>query len=237
MKKLAVLTLSLMSLTFSQSFATTHTVNQVGETASKEELLITGVKIREIATPKSLDVNEFVSKPYAPLAEILLAVDGLLAFGKKLWPIIEGGAPVVSTKMAAAVNIVPNMDGNMGILSQMANWSVPRMRSYRVSFTNTFGMEVVGFSYTVFFQHGGNFGGKGKYIANLKVQASEVNATWGSQFDASSEFVGMSNVGTMEDPIASGIIQISYVAKGVLNKYVGAQSLFVDGAGNIGEIK
>jgi hypothetical protein len=45
--------------------------------------------------------------------------------------------------------------------------------------------------------------------------------------------INISNVGTKEAPIGSGIIQVSYKVKGYLNEVRSAQSFFVDGEGNI----
>lgn len=196
----------------------------------REALTITDVKIHEIAVT---DKANLVPITLNPIAEVIMIIDNILAIGQKIWPIIEAGAPVVSTKMAPAVSVIPNIDGTNVVLAQMENWSVPRMVSYRISFTNALNMEVVGFTYAVYFQHSGNYLGKGKYITNLKVQASNITASWGSNFEAASELIGISNVGTMEDPLASAIIQVSYVAKGVFNKLTGARSFYVDGAGHM----
>jgi len=94
----------------------------------------------------------------------------------------------------------------------------------------------VGFTYTIFFQHSGSYNGKGKYVTNLKVQASDIYSMWGSNLTASSELIGISNVGTLDAPVASGIIQVSYTAQGIVNQNVGAKSFYVDGNGHIAPI-
>jgi hypothetical protein len=214
-------------------FATTTPNLQATALKNREALTITDVQVREIemtdlAAPKSLTLN--------PIGDIIMILDNILAIGQKIWPIIEAGRPVVNTKMAAAVSVIPNIDGTNVVLNNMENWSLPRMVSYRISFNNALGMEVVGFTYTVYFQHSGSYQGKGKYITNLKIQASNVAASWGSNFEASSELIGISNVGTLENPLASAIIQVSYVAKGVFNQYAGARSFYLDGAGHMSPI-
>ncbi|MGZ3789398.1 MAG: hypothetical protein ACXVLQ_12795 [Bacteriovorax sp.] len=229
MMKLSILALFLFSSV--PSFAGQKL--QTNELKNREALTITGVKVREIETAeKFAPTAPFLN----PIGDVIMVIDNLLALGQKIWPIIEQGRPVVTTKMAPAVSIIPNIDGTNVVLNQMANWSLPRYVSYRMSFTNAFGGEVVGFTYTIFFQYNGNYNNKGRYVTNLKVQASDINASWGSDFDASSELIGISNVGTMENPLASGIIQVSYVAKGVFNQHAGATSFYVDGAGNISPI-
>jgi len=200
---------------------------------SNEMLTVTDVKVTEI---ERQDVADFTTPFLNPIADVISVIDNLMALGQKILNIIEQGKPVVNIQMAPAISIIPNIDGTNVVLNNMANWSVPRMVSYRLSFTNALGMEVVGFTYTLFFQHHGSYNGHGKYVTNLKVQASDVAAMWGSNFTATSEFVGMSNVGTMEEPIGSGIIQVSYIAKGLLNQKLGSRSFYVDGNGVISPI-
>lgn len=168
-----------------------------------------------------------------PIGEITMILDGLLAIGKKIWPIIDAGRPVINNKLIPATSILPHLENPMGVLTQMANWSIPKARSYRVSFKNGFNSEVVGFTYTVYFQYNGSLNGVGKYVTNLRVQASQIYMAWGFNFDAVSELVGIANVGTAEAPVASGIIQVDYAVKGLINETRSSQSFYVDGTGNI----
>lgn len=176
---------------------------------------------------------ELPTTPGNPIGEITMIVDGLIALGKKIWPIIDAGRPVINNKLIPAISILPHLDNPAGVMTQMANWSVPVTRSYRVSFKNGFNSEVVGFTYTVYFQYNGNLNGVGKYVTSLKVQASQIYAAWGFNFDAVSELVGIANVGSAADPVASGIIQVAYTVRGLLNESRSAQSFYVDGNGNI----
>jgi len=96
---------------------------------------------------------------------------------------------------------------------------------------------MVGFTYTVYFQHSGSLKGNGKYIAGLAVQASEVSAAWSTTFDATSELVQVANVGTSMDPVASATIRISYKVRGLLNEMRNAQTFYVDGRGQIKSIQ
>ncbi|RPJ71876.1 MAG: hypothetical protein EHM20_14270 [Alphaproteobacteria bacterium] len=168
-----------------------------------------------------------------PIGEISIMIDSLIAIGKKVWPIVQAGQPVLTNRLIPATSILPRLDNPRGVMDQMAEWSIPKSRSYRISFKNGFGSEVVGFTYTIYFQYNGSLNGVGKYVTNLRVQASEIYASWGFNFDAVSELVGIANVGSALNPVASGIMQVSYVVKGMLNEVRSAQSFYVDGAGNI----
>lgn len=190
------------------------------------------VEVEAFALPIENRV-ELPTTPGNPIGEITMIVDGLIALGKKIWPIIDAGRPVINNKLIPAISILPHLDNPAGVMTQMANWSVPVTRSYRVSFKNGFNSEVVGFTYTVYFQYNGNLNGVGKYVTSLKVQASQIYAAWGFNFDAVSELVGIANVGSAADPVASGIIQVAYTVRGLLNESRSAQSFYVDGNGNI----
>lgn len=193
-------------------------------------LKITSVTVSEVET-----ITPMVELPSAanPLGEVIATIDGIIAIGQKIWKIVDAGRPVITTKLAPTVSVLPHLEGENPTLNQMANWSVPKVRSYRVSFKNGFNSEVVGFTYTIYFQFNGNLKGTGKYITNLKVQASEIYTAWGFNFDATSELVGIANVGSAEAPVASATMQISYAVRGLVNESRSAQGFYVDGAGNI----
>ncbi len=192
---------------------------------------IKNVEIHEIDPLTS--VVELPGVTATPIDEISIIIDGLMAIGKKIWPIIEAGKPVVNNRLIPAVSILPHLDGEAPVLNQMANWSIPKVRSYRVSYTNGYGSEVVAFTYTIMFQHNGDLNGVGKYVTSLRVQASQIYVAWGFNFDATSELTAISNVGSVKDPVASGIIQIAYTVKTIINESRSAQSFYVDGLGNI----
>lgn len=167
-----------------------------------------------------------------PVEEISMMIDSLIALGKKVWPIIEAGRPVLTNGLVPAISILPRMEGTSGVLYQMANWSLPSTRTYRISYKNVYGLEVIGFTYAIYFQHGGSLNGVGKYVTSLLVQASDIYAAWGGfKFDVTSELVSIANVGTVEAPVASAIIKINCKAKSILNEDQSSQSFYVDGNG------
>lgn len=200
------------------------------------ELTISSVEVYEVESFEEKAVVTLPKAPSNPVDEIAMYVDGLIAIGKKIWPIIDAGRPVINTTgLIPSLSVLPELEGSgkRAEMNQMANWSAPRSVTYRVSFKNYLNSEVIGFNYTVFFQYNGSYKGNGKYITSLKVQASKVYAAWGFNFDATSELINVANVGTDENPVASAIIQISYKAKGLLNEVRNAQSFYVDGNGTM----
>lgn len=175
------------------------------------------------------------SLPLNPLDQVAMYVDGIIALGQKVWPIIEAGKPVVNLKgMQPSLSVLPRFphSNTHTELYDMENWSQPKAVSYRVSFKNWYKKEVIGFTYTLYFQYNGSYQGNGKYITSLLVQASEVTAAWGFKFDASTELVNIANVGTAANPVASAIIRVSYKGR-ALNESGYSQSFYVDGNGNL----
>jgi hypothetical protein len=236
----------LTTLLFTALVGTSHA--ELALDKNDPALMIAGVTVTEvepisdaftdlIELPKQPTAPTAPTIPATPIGEVISIIDGIIAIGQKIWPIIDAGRPVINTKLGSAISIIPHMEGENGVLNLMANWSLPVIKSYRVSFKNSLGGEVVGFTYSIVFQYNGNLNGVGKYIASLKVQASQIYAAWGFSFDALSELNGISNIGTKESPIAGGIIQVSFNVKGLLNETRGSQSFFVDGNGHFQVLK
>ena len=195
----------------------------------------------EVTPLETAEKGNTVTLPSAPgagigLGEVAMIIDGLLAIGKKVWPIIDANRPVITTTgLAPALSVLPQFDVNARNveLHQMAGWSHPKAASYRVSYKNIYGGELVGFTYTVYFQFNGSHNGVGKYLTSVTVQASQVSAAWSMNFDAQSELVSVANVGTSMEPVASAIIRISYKVRSLFNEMRDAQSFYVDGLGNL----
>lgn len=174
--------------------------------------------------------------PANPVDQVIMIIDGLLALGKKIWPIIDAGRPVIDEKLAPAVSVLPHLNDSTGVLNEMENWSAPKVLSYRVSATNKWGSEVIAFTYSILFQYNGDLNGKGKYVTSLKVITSDIVTSWGFDLAASSELISISNVGSMANPVASAIISIHYAIKGKFNEMRNANSIYVDGTGKIESI-
>lgn len=171
--------------------------------------------------------------PNVAIGDIITAIDGMLAVGQKIWKIVDASRPVVTTNFSPSISVLPDLSGVNPALNQMAHWSRPISRSFRVSLRNASNTELLGFTYSIYFQFNGSYKGKGKYIANLKVDASDIYASWFYNFDATSELVGVANVGTDEEPVASAIMKISYAIKKFGTDVRKVTRFYVDGLGNI----
>ncbi len=165
------------------------------------------------------------------IGEVIMIADKLLALGQKIWKIVEAGRPVSNANFTKPVSIIPNMSDVNGTFTSMTNWKMPMVKSFRVAYKNGFGSEVVSFVYTVVFQYGGKFEGKGSYITGLFVTASNVSVSWGFNFNASSEIMSITNQGSADEPIASAVVNIKYKVSSVLKSIDESDIFFVNGQG------
>ncbi len=179
-------------------------------------------------------VLEEEQKAMPDAATIIMVIDNIIAIGKKIWPIIEAGKPVVKSNMVKAITVIPSDNKDPKVtLTGMANWSVPEAQRFTVIFKNKLGMEVVNFDFTVYFQHSGTYNGKGKYLTSVTTEASRVWAAWGFDLDVNSELISIANVGTQKNPVASAILRIGLKVDGVINEVQTSYSLYLDGRGNV----
>ena len=172
------------------------------------------------------------------LGQVILVVDKLIGLGKKIWPIIEAGKPVVNTTFTPAISVLPKSEKVPHDVAfyNMANWQAPRQRSYKVDFKNGWGVNVISFTYNVSYQYGGSYEGAGRYLTGVDVSASNISVSWGFDFNATSSLISIANRGSQEDPIASATVKIQYEASSVLRNIQSAQSFHVTGAGDIEQV-
>lgn len=193
---------------------------------------IDSVEVTEIA---DFEVPE---KSEKSLGKVVLVVDQLIGIGKKIWPIIEAGKPVVNTTFSPAISVLPRLEGEPHDVAfyNMANWQTPRQKSYKVDFKNGWGMNVISFTYNVSYQYGGTYKGRGSYLTGVDVSASNISVSWGFDFNASSNLVSIANVGSEDGPVASATVKIQYEASSVMRNIQSAQSFHVTGEGEVQQL-
>jgi hypothetical protein len=167
------------------------------------------------------------------LSGVLMVVDKLVAIGEKIMPTIEKGRPAVTNKPMAAISVLPRIDAKDPVVHEMGNWSIPVTKHYKITYSNGFGSTVVSFVYSITFQYNGTYGGKGKYLAGVRMSARDIQVDWGFDLDATSELIQISNVGTTENVIAGATVEISYTVKNVLRVLTTTESFHVTGDGRI----
>jgi hypothetical protein len=232
---LLLVSISLFSLSF--AFATESVsldqMNATTDLMSLDDpnyLAIDTVEIIEV--PQDTYEKQLNSTGNKGLGEVILAVDNLIALGKKIWAIVEAGRPVVNANFSS-VSVLPNLADPSSAFLNMANWSIPKTQKYEVVMKNLYGMEMVRFSFMIMFQHDGTYENKGKYLTGINVIPNNITVGWGYQFDCKSELLAISNAGTAEDPIAAATIKLEYVTKTALQETRNNVMFHVMGDGRI----
>ncbi|MBC7427709.1 MAG: hypothetical protein H7336_03795 [Bacteriovorax sp.] len=171
--------------------------------------------------------------PTGVLDGIIMVVDKLIAIGLKIIPTIEKGKAVVTNNPMAAVSVLPRLDTKDPVVHDMGDWTMPVTKHYKISYSNGLGSEVVSFIYSITYQYGGTYGGKGKYLTGIRASARSIVISWGFDLDASSSLIQISNVGTADNIIAGATIEISYTVKNWTKTITTSEQFFIAGDGRL----
>ncbi len=197
---------------------------------------ISKVTVTEVETVETgCKENELVGNKN--LGAVIMQARELIAFGKEIWKIVEAGRPVSSSSSMQTITVLPkDEDGQAVNTLDMENWNLPSAKSFRVEYKNGFGMLVVGFTYTVVYQWGGSYNGKGRYLTGVNVMADDISVAWGFDFSATSKLVSITNTGSRANPVAAATFNISYRVKSVIKDQTSSETFYVTGTGRIGKL-
>jgi hypothetical protein len=159
-------------------------------------------------------------------------LEEIMTVGEKVWQIVKDGAP----SLEFTANSASAIPGEAGCPFNLAGWSVPYSKTYRITYTNFYGMNVVDFTYKVIYSYGGSFKGKGAYLTNVSVHPGDIHVMWGHNFNAIVSIADALNTGTETDPVAGMQVTVEWNVENILNKFKSQRSYFVDGLGNASEL-
>ena len=153
-------------------------------------------------------------------------VNRVINVGERAWDFLQKNRPVVNaeTKFAHALPV------GVQCWNEMENWNLPRAETYRISYENMFGMEVISLDFQLVYSYGGTFNGKGAYITNATILYKNIDVAWAFNVDASVEIPPVMNIATADDPIAVMQVIVRWKAKG-FNHKEGTQSYQIVGDG------
>ncbi|OFZ52050.1 MAG: hypothetical protein A2381_05955 [Bdellovibrionales bacterium RIFOXYB1_FULL_37_110] len=222
-RTLIILTFGLFGLCFSnvswgaseaipfEQYDTISANKNAHTTSELDYFTIASVEIREVNQDnqtEKMDKSDDGTSNW--LGDIVLIVDQLMAMGKKVWTVIDAGRPVVTAKFKP-ISVLPYLAQPEISFLSMSNWSIPKVQQYEVVYKNVYGGTVVNFSFMVTFQHDGAYKGIGKYLTGVNIIPSNISVAWGYKFDCKSELMAISNLGTLEGPLAGATIQLDYI--------------------------
>jgi hypothetical protein len=158
--------------------------------------------------------------------------DKIYNVGEKIWKVAEAGKPVANTNLPSATALPE------GVLDwkQMMGWQEPVSRTYRYTMKNIYGMTVLDFAFRVIYIYGGSVSGKGAYLARVAVVAESLDVAWGYNFEADASVPSITNVGTLESPIAGAEVLVKWKLKTVLKSSENSSSFFIRGDGRMRQL-
>ncbi len=174
------------------------------------------------------------SKPESEIGDVIKTIKEIIAFGKEIYKIVEAGKPVINTKYSP-ISVLP-LETEFGkniTPMKLSHWNAPKFTKFKVTYKNGYGVEVVCFTYNVNMSYGGQFQGKGAYITNAQIVPENVTVAWGYTFNAQTTLVGLTNLGTVEAPVAGATLQLSFSVSTVLKEDRNNLTIFIAGDGTI----
>jgi hypothetical protein len=160
---------------------------------------------------------------------VLEDLNDIVAFGEKLWKLVEAGRPVVSFRTP----LVHALPSNIRCWADLVGWHAPKSSLWEIRYRNGFGAEVVKFRYRLVYSYGGGQDGQGRYLANVTVVPAELNVAWGFKFDAEVNVGRAINTGTRQNPLAGLQIQVRWNIKSVVKEGIQTENYFVQGDGSL----
>lgn len=94
-------------------------------------------------------------------------------------------------------------------------------------------MEVVNFKFRLQFTYGGNYRGKGRYIANATVAAGQADVMWGYTFNSNLEVGQAVNLNTKDDPHAGLEMNLHWNVKTWVKESENSVHFFITGLGDV----
>lgn len=192
------------------------------------------VSIREVPEVSAPDLSMITVSSSKGLGDALVAIEKIVNIAEKVWNMVVSNKPSVNVDSKYAVALP------MGVSSpaQLSNWSKPRSYLLSFGFENLYGMDVINVSYKVTYVYGGNYNGKGKYLAAVWAIPVSVDVMWGFSFNMQAYVPDATvvNVGTTQNPIAALQLKVSWSASSVLKQIDGTGVYYIQGDGYFEEL-
>ncbi len=154
--------------------------------------------------PKSEDGEGWkMNLPSMPSGDIRLEV--IMNLAKQAWNVFIENRGKVDYKYSYA-NAVPK---GITSSSDLMGFSDVVFQSYNIRQADWMGMTKFDLTFTLVFQHGGSFNGRGRYLETISLIPTAIYAGWCEKVNAEVSHVSTSNVGTKENPVASATLELN----------------------------
>lgn len=190
------------------------------------------VEVKEIEPP-SLDIPDVIVANKG-IEDTLVVIERIVNIASKVWDMVISNRPAVNVDTKYAVALPFGVSGP----SELQGWSKPKSYLLSFYFENLYGVDVIKVSYQVTYVYGGNYKGKGKYLAAVWAIPVSIDVMWGFTFNMQAYVPDQTvvNVGTSKDPIAALQLKVSWSASSVLKQINGTGVYYIQGDGYFREI-
>lgn len=161
------------------------------------------------------------------IAASLGDVRAWITLGMKLWNLVSNNRAVVQVS-TQSTSVVPS---GLSDWSQMETWKGPLAKSYVVSAKNTFGVTVVSHTYTVAYNYGGSYKGKGQFIGNATIIPSNIEVSWGFKLESNVAVGQPLNTGTYDSPVPAVDLTLLWKMSSLLKHIEGRDQFNLRGDG------
>lgn len=191
-------------------------------------LISTDVLNQETSTllyNKTIPVN-----PLDVTGKVIEISRNLVALGEDVYKLVIKGKPSNKTDYTP-ISVIPKINGEPVDLLDTENWKNPIKRTYRISYKNVYGIQVVTFRFSVLFGYGGSYDGKGAYLTGAQIIPEEVNTLFGFDFSATMKLGGIMNQGTRANPVAVAILNLEHTVNSLMVAHTRTDSFMITGRG------
>lgn len=142
----------------------------------------------------------------------LVLISALINLGQYAWDLIVDGDPKVDFQNNSA-SAVPQGITNW---TQLQGWKDPVSKLYEVDLMENATDSLGKIYFRLVFEAGGNYQGKGKYLANVTVIPAQITIPTRRDFFARTQVVQIVNQGTPTNPIAGMTIVLQWGLSGTI---------------------
>lgn len=175
-------------------------------------------------------IGAVAGDPIERVGRVIAIARDIVALGESVYNLVERNKPSNKTEYAP-IMVVPREGNQAADILDTEGWTAPVKRTYRVTYQNTYNIDVVDFTYAVMYSYKGSYNGTGAYLAGVQIVPTNVRTLWGFNFSATMKLGGIVNQGSRANPVAGATIIMEYNVSSLLVSQTVAQSFFINGRG------
>lgn len=161
-----------------------------------------------------------------------MTIQQWITVGERVWQLVANNRPTASVS-THRVSVLPASQEDW---AQIEGWQGPAARTFEVVARNILGSTVVRNKYTIAWNYGGKYNGKGAYIGNLTMIPTDISVSFGYTLNSRVVVGDAVNIASTNDPVPALNFQVEYSVTNVFKHIQSAESFFVTGKGGFKKI-